>query len=185
MAEAGSHYALMGWVVSRGMSRGSCGLFSPQAASLLMGPEFSPNWLFALRHPRAVSSPGRGEALLPQQRPPGELKRMEVPRVCPPPCPHPTVSHSHLLPPGGPPRPAGRSGPGSRQGTAFALRPVCGLQEWHLRFPLGRLRLGPAGLQSRCSAGGGGGLLLPLSDPHAGQPDLGLRALTPVGELPR
>ena len=60
MVKAGSYYILMGRVVSMGMTRGSCGLFSLQAASLLMGPEFSPNRLFALRHPRTVSSPGGG-----------------------------------------------------------------------------------------------------------------------------
>ena len=88
--------------------------------------------------------------------------------------------------PGDSPRPAGRSGPGSYQSIAFALHPG----EWEILCtpfksevsispsPVGLLRLSPAGLQSQMLWG----LIFLVLDPQVGEPDVGLRTLTPVRE---
>ena len=84
-------------------------------------------------------------------------------------------------------RPAIRSGPGSCQITAFALGPstceiLCApfINEVSISpSPLGLLLLSPSGLQSQMLWG----LMFPVPDTGAGETDMGLRTLTPVGEL--
>ena len=84
------------------------------------------------------------------------------------------------------PRPAGRSAPGSYEVTAFSLGPsvhetLCAPSKsgvFVFPSPMEFLPSSPAGLQSQMLWG----LLLPMSDPQAGEPDMGLRTLTPVGE---
>ena len=93
----------------------------------------------------------------------------------------------HPASPGHPPRLAGRSGLGSCEVTAFALGPgtcktLCASSKNGVSAspsPVELLQSSPAGLQSQMLWG-----LLPLMpDPQAGEPDMGLRTLTPVGEL--
>ena len=65
-------------------------------------------------------------------------------------------------------------------GPQCTWNPVCALQEWSLCFPqsCGAPALKPTGLQSQMLWG----FLFPMPDPQAGDPVLGLRTLTPVGE---
>ena len=88
--------------------------------------------------------------------------------------------------PGGPPRPAGRSCPGSYEVTTFALGPgahetLCVPSKSGVSLspcPVELLQSSPAGLQSQMLWG----LLCPLAEPPAEEPVAGLRTLTPVGE---
>ena len=88
--------------------------------------------------------------------------------------------------PGDSPRPAGRSGPVSYRIIAFALGPIvreilCMPFKSEVSIscsPLGLLKLSPTVLQSQMLWG----LLFLVQDPWAGEPDVGLRSLTPVGE---
>ena len=89
--------------------------------------------------------------------------------------------------PGDPPRPASRSSLGSCEVTAFALGPstcetLCAPSKSGVSTspsPVELLQSSLPGLQSQMSLG-----LLPLmSDPQAGEPNVELRTLTPVGEL--
>ena len=82
---------------------------------------------------------------------------------------------------------AGRSGPGSYEVTAFS--PGSGMHEI-LCVPSRVELLFPPVLRDSCDqtplafkARFSGGLLLPLPDLQAGEPDVGLRTFTPVGEL--
>ena len=87
---------------------------------------------------------------------------------------------------GGSPRSAGGSDPGSFQTTASALGPrayeiLCapfksGISISHI--PLGLLKVSPAGLQSQKFWG----LVFPVQDSQAGEPNVGLGPLTPWGE---
>ena len=100
-------------------------------------------------------------------------------------CPHGNSSHSSASP-GDSPRPAGGSSPGSYQVTAFALRPsvheaLCVPFESKVSIspsPVGLLQLSPIGLQSQMLWG----LVFLVPDPQAGEPDMELRTLIPVGE---
>ena len=84
------------------------------------------------------------------------------------------------------PRPAGKSGPGSYQITAFALSPrACDILCTPFKnevsvspSPVGLLILSPAGLKSQMFWE----LIFPVQGPQAGEPDVGLRTLTAVGE---
>ena len=127
-------------------------------------------------------------------RPPRRLMLMSTPQNCchQYPCPHsepqlPPASTGEL------PIPAGKSGPVSYEIIRDLIREV--FFTWvlvHTRpcvhpprmefvspSPMEFLRSNPADLQSQILWG----LLLPLPDPHAGEPDMGLRTFTPVGEL--
>ena len=75
-----------------------------------------------------------------------------------------------LAPPRDSPRPAGRCSPGSYQITAFALGPsvheiLCVLLK-----------------SEACMSPGFLGLVFLMPDPWPGEPDTGLRAISPVGE---
>ena len=59
-------------------------------------------------------------------------------------------------------------------------KPVCALQEWSLCFP--QSCAAPALKPCRPSKLNALGLLLPMPDPRAEEPDVGLRTLSPVGE---
>lgn len=93
----------------------------------------------------------------------------------------PSMSCStHPPTPGDSPRPAGRCGPGSYQLTAFALVPVrvrfCGRP---LRVkPLFTLSCGAPAIKPEWLWG----LVFPVLEPRAGEPDMRLKARTPVGE---
>ena len=101
-----------------------------------------------------------------------------------------TLSSSSLirLPPTslrGSPRPAGRSGPGSYQITAFALGIVYEILFAPFKSdtsisprPVGLPKLSPTGLQSQMLWG----IIFLVQDPQAGEPNVGLRTLTPLGE---
>ena len=94
-------------------------------------------------------------------------------------CPSPH-NEPHPSPPstGDLPIPAGKSGPIFFEVIAFTSvswctpDPVCSLQEWN---SCGET---PLALQSHILWG----LLLPLPDPQAGEPDMGFRTFTAVGE---
>ena len=93
----------------------------------------------------------------------------------------------HSASPGDCLRPAGGSGPGAYQNSAFALGPgafeiLCSPFKSEVSISssrLGLLKLSPAGLQSQMLWG----LIFPVQDPQAGEPDMGLRTLTP-GDFP-
>ena len=121
-------------------------------------------------------------------RPPGQLMPMSTPQYlchqCP--CPHsepqlplpPQETHLHqqvglaqapmksLLFP---------LGPSAHE--SFCVPSKIGVSVSH--SPVEFLRSSPAGLQSQVLCG----RLLPMPDPQAGEPLVGLRTLTPVGEL--
>ena len=102
------------------------------------------------------------------------------------PCPY---SEPQLSPvsPGDPARPTGRSGPGSYEVAAFALGPgvhktLCAPSKSGFSVSLSSVELllsTSSGLQSHMLWG----ILLLIPDPQDGEPDVGLRTLTPVGEL--
>ena len=100
--------------------------------------------------------------------------------------PRATHSHRRLASPGDPPRPAGTFGPGFYQITASAPGPsargilcVSFRSEASLSpSPVGLLRLSSAGLRTQMLWG----VLFPVLDPQAGEPDVGLRTLAPAGE---
>ena len=83
-------------------------------------------------------------------------------------------------------RSASRPNPGSYQITASALGPgagevLCALLESGVTIslsPLGLLKVSPTGLQSQMLWG----LIFPVLDSWAGEPNMGLRPLTPLGE---
>ena len=83
-------------------------------------------------------------------------------------------------------RPVGRPGPGSYQITAFVLGPgaceiLCAPFKNEVSIspsPVGLLQLSPAGFQSQMLWG----FIFLVLDPWAGEPDMGLRTLTPVRE---
>lgn len=158
----------VGRAVSRGVSRGSCGLFRLQAACLLMGGAVSP--------PPPPPPPGLND---PRCRPAEAFVpltafcRLRL-------CPQGELQLPHPASPGDSPRPAGRCGPGSYQLTAFALVPVrvrfCGRP---LRVkPLFPLSCGAPAIKPRWLWG----LVFPVLEPRAGEPDMRLKARTPVGE---
>ena len=125
--------------------------------------------------------PGLGEKMVPSER---AHSNEYSPELLPP------VSLSPQWAPasaGDPPILAGKSGPVSYEVTAFSpgswctWDPVCAPKSGVSvsPSPMEFLQSNPAGLQSQILWG----LLLPLPDPQAGEPDMGLRAFTPVGEL--
>ena len=101
------------------------------------------------------------------------------------PCPHSEPQLTHCLP-RRPSRPAGRSIPGSCGVTSLCWVPVhtkscvCspGVESLVSPSRVELLHSIPAGLESQELWG----LLLLRPDPQAGEPDVGLRILTPVGE---
>ena len=87
--------------------------------------------------------------------------------------------------PGDPPRPAGKSVPGSYEIVVLPLFLVC------MRFCVRPIRVKPLFSPIPCSSCNQAllglsqmlwDLLFPVSDPHTGGPDVGLRTLTPVGK---
>lgn len=107
-------------------------------------------------------------------------------QIPPPPVPS---SHSEPQPSptsSGDSKTAGRSGPGSHEVTAFSVswcaqELVCTLQGWSFCFPpfYGAPAIKPCRPQSQVLWS----LILQKPDPKAGDPDMGLRTLSPVGEL--
>ena len=75
-----------------------------------------------------------------------------------------------FAPPGDSPRPAGRCSPGSYQITAFALGPSA--HEILCVLLKSEVCISPSFL----------GLVFLMPDPWAGEPDVGLRTVSPVGE---
>ena len=131
--------------------------------------------------------PGLG-ADEPRRQPPAAVHMVERSQVSATSVCVPTVSHSHPPPctsPGDSPRPAGRPDPGSYPVTAFALVPgTCEISCVPFKnevsvfpSPVGLPKLSPSGLQSQMLWG----LAFLVQDPRAGEPDVGLRTLTPVG----
>lgn len=94
--------------------------------------------------------------------------------------------HSCTPSPRDPPRAPRRSGPGSYKMTAFAQGPGasetwCRFQEWSLSFPSvlwGSCNSAPLVLKAQCSGGSSSW----CQTPPAGEPDVGFRTFTPVGE---
>ena len=79
--------------------------------------------LFGLRHPSTGVRPGLG-AKDPRCLPPARVHVGEHSLLCPPPdFMNPERTTASPASPGDPPRPAGRSGPGSYGVTVFALSP--------------------------------------------------------------
>ena len=99
------------------------------------------------------------------------------------------MSHSHLPKLAGHlPTLAGKSGPFSYEVTAFfspgswyAGHRVCTLQELHSISPSLWNSCGQTSLAFKATLFGG--LLLPLPGPQAGEPDIGLRTLSPGREI--
>ena len=128
--------------------------------------------------------PGLGEKMAA----PGGLMPMSTPQNY---CRQCLCLHSEPQPPhastGDPPVLAGRYGPGSHEVTTSFLGSwcvrylVCALEEWSFCIPQSCefLRSNSAGLQTQMLWS----LLLLMPDAQAGEPDVGLRTLTPVGEL--
>ena len=120
-------------------------------------------------------------------QPPGGLIPTSTPQYlhhqCP--CPHSEPQPPPCTSPGDPPRPAGRSGPGSYEVTAFSLgldvhKTFCPPSKSGVSVspsPVEFLRSSPAGLLSQMLWG-----LLLMPAPKAEMPDVGLRTLTPVGD---
>ena len=134
--------------------------------------------LFALE---LISTDGWGQ-IFPKWSPPEKGMLMNIPKSF----------ASNVLPPqqatfipGGPPRPAVRFDPDS-YGDCFALGPsahesLCVPFKNDISVSLSPVELlctSPTGLQCQMLQG----LFLPVSDPHTGEFDVGLTALTPVGE---
>ena len=149
-----------------------------------------PSLLFGLRCVvwyLSLQAVGWGQVLMPKCQTPGEFLQMNAPHCVRHQCLHP---QGGPLPPltstGDPPRLAGRSGPGFYQITAFALGPgmseiLCVLFKSKVSIspnPVELLQSSPAGFQSQMLWG----LLSLVLDPWTGVPNVGLRALTPVGE---
>ena len=125
----------------------------------------------------------------PRCQPPASVvfTQLKVPQYV---CPQCLCLQGELQPPptspGDSSRPAGRSGPGSYQITAFALGPrvheiLCAPFKSEVSYfpsPVGLLQLSPAGFQSQMLWG----LILLVLDLQTGEPDVGLRTLTAVGE---
>ena len=91
----------------------------------------------------------------------------------------------HPIFPGDAARIAGKSDPDSYWVSALPWepmhkKPVCTFQEWSLCFP--QSCGAPAHKPSWPSVPNATGILLPMPDPQAWDPDVGLRTLTPMGE---
>ena len=93
---------------------------------------------------------------------------------------YPSHSFPHAIAPVDPQRPADRSGPDSYEvsfctGSQFTQDLVWALQKWGLCFlrTVELLQSNPAGLQIQMFWG----LLLPIPNPQAGEPDMGLMIL--------
>ena len=154
----------------------------------MVGAVFPPFWLFGLRCPStgACRLLVGATSQVPKWWPLGELMPMSIPwGICHQwPCPTSEPQPSPASP-GDPPRPTGRSGPGSYGVTALPWVPV------HMKpcvCPLRVESLFPSVLWSSCTQAPlaskvkCSGLLLPMPDPQAGAINVGLRTLTPVGE---
>ena len=145
---------------------------------LIAWPEASQHW--------SLQAVGWGQFSVPKWQPLGELMPMCFPwslyHQCP--CLHSQPQSTHTSP-GDLPRPAGSSGSVSYGVTALPWVLVhmktCA---WPLRVesvsprPAQILHSSPAGLQNQVLWGH----LLLMPDPQTGEPDMGLRTLTPVGE---
>ena len=184
-----------GWVLSlwwAGLCQevclaGSCGLrktFGSLSADgwgcvptlSVLWPEVSPHW--------SLEGVGWGQVLVRKWRPLGGPTPMSTPQnyrhLCFCPC-----SEPQLLPTstGDSPIPAGRSGPRSCELTAFSLGSwyaqdlVCAKSGVSVSpSPVEFLQSNTTGAESQMLWG----LLLPLPDPKAGDPDVGLRTFTPM-----
>ena len=154
------------------------------------GAVFSPDpcWLFGLRCPSAGVCRLLGEARSRCQN--GDLWETShwavFPRACTTRALASTVSHSEPSPPQqslqDPHVDLAQASVESLlcAGSQCMWNPVCALQGWNLfPSPVALLHSSLAGLQSQVLWG----LPLPMPDPQSGEPDVRLRALTPVGEL--
>ena len=175
---------LVGGAMSRGMSRGGCGPRKLLGSLSADGWGCVPALLFGLRCPSTGVHRlfGVGQVLVPKWQSPGQFTLMDAPQCthhwCP--CPH---SEPHLPSTftGDPLRPAGRSGPGSYEVTAFALGPgahetLCAPSQSGVSVspsPVELLHSSAAGLQSQMLWG----LLLLMPNPQAEEPEEGLRTL--------
>ena len=167
--------------MSRPLVRSSCGLrkclgslsadgWVCALTLLVVWPEGSQHW--------TLQAVGWGQVLMPKCWSPGWLMPMNTPQYLYHQC---SCPHSEPQPPsaslGGPPRPSGRSGPGSYEVTAFSLGPsvhetLCVSSKRGVSLspsPVEFLQSSPTGLQSWMLWG----LLLPMPDPQAGEPDVG------------
>ena len=129
---------------------------------------------------------GWGEVLASKWWPPGQLPPVSSQYLCHQcPCPH-SEPQLPSASPGDPQRPAGRSGPGFYEVTAFSLGPgiretlcaptrsgVCFSQSCGVPVIKSHWPSKPNALEAPP----------PMPDPQTVEPDVGLRTLTPVGEL--
>ena len=147
--------------VSRGMSRAGCGFRKSLGSlsadgwgcvptQLAAWPEASQHW--------SLQAVGWSQVLVPKCQPLGEFTHMHALRytchqcLCPQGGPQPPP-----VSPGGPPKPAGRSGLGSYHSTAFALGPsahenLCAPFKSEVSIspsPVELLQSSPGGLQSQ------------------------------------
>ena len=118
---------LVGRAMSRGVSRGGCGLRESIGSlsadgwgciptQFVVWPEVSQHW--------SLQVVGWGQVLLPKCQLLGELIQMNAPQYVRHWCLHPQSGpQPSPASPGDPPRQTGRSGPGSCEITAFALGP--------------------------------------------------------------
>ena len=148
-------------------------------ALLVVWPQVSQHW--------SLQAVGWGQVLVSKWWSPGQLTPLRTTQNlhhhCP--CPH---SEPQLPPttPEGSPRPSGWSGPGSYEVNALSLGPgahetLCAPFKNDISvspIPVEFLRSSPTGLQSQMLWG----LLLTMPEPPTGEPDMGLKMLTPVEE---
>ena len=155
------------------------------------GAVFPPCWLFGLRCPSTGVCKlwGWGQVLR-KWWPPGGLMPMSTSQICCHqclcPCNEPQLPTAST---GDPPLLAqsSRPGPVSYEVSAFSLGPgahetLCACSKSRVSVspsPVEFQWSSPAGLQSQILWD----LLLPLPDPQAGEPDVGLSTFAPVGEL--
>ena len=179
--------SLVGRTVSSGMFRGGWGLRKTLGSLsddgwgcvltlFVVWPETYQHW--------SLQAVGWGQVLVSQWQLLGELTPMSTPWTSATSVLVPTVSHSHTpASPGDPPRPAGRSGPGSYEVTAFSLGPcehktLCAPSKSGVSLSLSPVEPLWSSLQSQMLWG----LLLLMPDPHAGESEVGLSTLPSVGE---
>ena len=143
---------LVGGAVARGESKGGWGLRKSLGSQSADGRGCVPTlvvvWPEVSQH-QSLQAFGWGQVLVPKWQPPGELAQMNCPQhfchQCL--CPH-SEPHHPLPPPGDPPRPAGRSGPGSYKVTALAL--ALGVHETSCSPPRADLLFSPV-LRNFCA----------------------------------